>query len=82
MRKVLSKYSLFKYLDPLGNVRILQTPMWSLEVFLGGPVFRRPFFLWRPSVLAQERKKERSAAMRTWREQDPKPQKECWVATP
>ena len=36
------------------------------------------FCFWRPSVLAQgERKKERSAAMRTWREQDPTPQKEC-----
>ena len=44
-----------------------------------GALFFGVFFLLRPSVLAQERKKE---ATRTWREQDPTPQKECWVATP
>ena len=59
----------------------------AAQILNGGPIFRRPFFFapfffWRPSVLVQERKKERSAAMRTGREQDPRPQKECWVATP
>ena len=48
-------------------------------LFFGALFFRRLFSFWRPSVLAQERKKE---ATRTWSEQDPKPQKECWVATP
>ena len=43
------------------------------------PLFFWRLFFWRPFILAQERKK---AATRTWRDQDPKPQKECWVATP
>ena len=43
--------------------------------------FLAPFFFGAPFCFSAG-KKERSAAMRTWREQDPKPQKECWVATP
>ena len=59
---------------------VLSLDGFNLEgLFFGAFFFGRPFFFWRPALLAQERKKE---ATHTWREQDPKPQKECWVAKP
>ena len=46
------------------------------QLYLEGLFFGALFLGGRPFAFAQERKKE---ATRTWREQNPKPQKECWV---
>ena len=51
------------------------------RAYFSAPFFFGALFFWAPFCFSAG-KKERSAATRTWREQDPKPQKECWVATP
>ena len=60
---------------------VCRLPRWERRAYFSAPCFFGAFILLAPFCFSAGKKERNKEATRTWREQDSKPQKECWVAT-